>query len=157
MEEEKKNFNRGEIYYCELLNTKDETDVLYGGHRVLVLFDSDFPNNTVTVLPITSRRDKDGKLKHLPEHYVELIKEEYIQAGFPYKNAIQHDSMIKTDQITTVDRSDLESKKGAILPRDEIEMDVKMITTLGLKNTLNTLLERKVIEILEAKGVKFNK
>lgn len=151
-----RDFKRGEVYYVKFIKHEGEngrTPVIFGGHRAVVLFDSDFPSETVTVIPISSSEDENGNKKTVQAHFVELNKKEYQEAGFPYSNAIVKDSMIKTDQVTTVDRGILESLKGDILPRDMIELDVKLIDTLGLKDTLNTIMRKKVLEILSDYGI----
>lgn len=120
---------------------------------MVVLFDSLFPNKTVTVVPITSAINPDGSKRRNEAHYVPLKVEEYISAGEPYNKTIQHDSRIISDQVTTIDRSDLESKKGHILPEDLVFLDLQMIVTLGLQDTINTVLQRKVHEFLQQQGV----
>jgi uncharacterized protein YifN (PemK superfamily) len=149
-----RNFKRGEVYFATLPEEPQINDepsyVMNGSHRVVVLFNSDYPQRQVTVIPITSLYKPDGTKKFfLEDNYVLLDKDEYAQEKGPYKALIDKPSFIKTDQITTITRNQLERYMGEILPRDLMELDLKLVVTLGLKDTVNRILQEKVVEILE--------
>ncbi|WP_133058647.1 hypothetical protein [Halalkalibacter urbisdiaboli] len=50
-------------------------------------------------------------------------------------------------------RSELQSRKGEILPEDMMFLDLQMIVTLGLQKTVNTVLEREVKRLLTSNGI----
>ncbi len=87
-----RNFVRGEVYFVNLPSEPelepDDSYVLEGEHRVIVLYDSDYPRNTVTILPISSLYDKEGNKKETISTDYELIKEEYDLAERPYNGTI---------------------------------------------------------------------
>ncbi len=59
---------------------------------------------------------------------------------------ISKDSYIMTNQIHSVSRSRLETCEGVILDKDMMKLDLQLIHTLGLQNTINALIELEVEE-----------
>lgn len=142
-------FERGQVFFVELAgesrNVQRPSRLLLGAHRVVVLFSSTFPRNTVAVVPISSLFEADGVTKK--ETFtsdVELDAEEYKTAPSPYKGLIAHDSFIMTNQIRSVTRSRLERKVGQILPKDMLKLDIQLIDTLSLSDTVQSFIEAEV-------------
>lgn len=141
-------FQRGEVFYVDLPGEPevppDPSRVMEGKHRCVVLFDSAFPRKTVTILPITSLHDAEGNRKHTVVTDLILKSSDYAEADHTYKNTITRDSFIRTEQIRAVSRHLLENKVGQLLPDDLLKLDVYLIASLQLHNTVNKLIELEV-------------
>lgn len=138
-------------------NLPDNSFLLKGKHRAVVLFDSTFPRKTVIVVPISSLYDNAGNKKFMISTDVEMLELEYTAAGAPHSGLISNDSFIMTNQIHSVSRTRLEDLKGDILPKDMTKLDLQLIQTIGLQNTITALIDIEVEECvkaeLEARGI----
>jgi mRNA-degrading endonuclease toxin of MazEF toxin-antitoxin module len=147
-----RNFVRGEVYFVNLPSEPslepDDSYVLEGDHRVIVLYDSDYPRNTVTILPISSLYDDEGIKKETIATDYELIKEEYESAERPYNGTIKKDSFIKMEQIRSISRHYLERKVGKVIPEDMLLIDLRLIAALQLQDTVSKLVESEVLHRL---------
>jgi len=136
-----RSFKRGEIFNVdfggEKKKIKRDSCVISGTHRAIVLFDSEFPRNTVVVLPITSLFNKKGIRKKTIMTDVILKKKEYI-------GQLSKDSFVMTNQVQSVTRNRLEDKKGELTPIDMFKVDLQLIETLSLKETIQNLVEEQV-------------
>ncbi|MFS0855132.1 type II toxin-antitoxin system PemK/MazF family toxin [Paenibacillus taichungensis] len=149
-------FKRAEVYFVNLpeepLLDPDASFVMSGDHRVVVLYDSEYPRNTVTVLPITSLYDANGIQKTtIPTDFV-MKHADYENSQRPYRGTIRGDSCIRMDQIRSISRHYLERCVGEVLPEDMILIDLRLITSLQLQETVSLLVESKVQEILGESG-----
>ncbi|MBW5471596.1 hypothetical protein GPJ61_27805 [Brevibacillus formosus] len=145
---QQRSFTRGEVFFVNLPTEPkvdpDPSHVMAGDHRCVVLFDSTFPRKTVTILPITSLFNQKGEQKKTIASDVILKASDYEQAGTTYKNTIVKDSLIRTEQIRSVSRHLLERKIGELHPDDMIRLDINLITSLKLQNTVNMLIEAEI-------------
>lgn len=110
-----------------------------GPNRSVVLFDTAFPRKTVTILPISSLIQKKTNVTDLT-----LKASDNEQAGSTYKNTITKDSFIRTEQIRSVSRHLLENKVGELRPDDMMKLDIYLIASLQLQNTVNMLIEAEI-------------
>lgn len=160
-------FKRGDVFYCELAKEPTQPSyVMEGPHRVVVLTDSIFPKIngpisdtlslpqpkfkrfTVPVLPITSLHDDEGQeKKKIPTDLV-LYYQDYAAAGPPYNTTITKDSLIRTEQIISISRNRLERKVGALLPEDLKTLDLLLLLTLKLEDTVQQMIDRAVNKAL---------
>lgn len=122
----------------------DPSRVLSGPHRCVVLFDSQFPRKTVTILPITSLNNEHGERKSTLLTDLILNATDYEQCSDTYKGTITKDSIIRTEQIRTVSRHLLERKTGELLPKDMLKLDILLIAALQLEDTVSKLIEGAV-------------
>lgn len=145
-----RSFVRGEVYFVNLPKEPalepDDSYVLNGEHRVIVLFDSEYPRNTVTILPISSLYDNMGNKKETIVTDCLLSLEEYEDCDQPYKGTIKKDSFVKMEQIRSISRQYLERNVGKITPEDMILIDLRLITSLQLQDTISMLIESKIQE-----------
>ena len=153
-------FKRGEVYFVNLPEEPqldpNDSYVLRGEHRVVVLFDSEYPRNTVTILPISSLHDSSGNRKEtIATDYI-LSFEDYEGAEPPYHGTIKRDSFIKMDQIRSISRHYLERCVGELLPDDLILIDLRLIASLQLQDTVNTLIESEIQKDLPQRTNKKN-
>jgi mRNA-degrading endonuclease toxin of MazEF toxin-antitoxin module len=132
---------------------QESTHRIYGPHRVVVLYDSAFPRKTVLVVPITSQFDSKGNSKRMIPTDVPLEASVYHDAGFTYSGTIEADSYIKTEQIMAISRAKLEDKYGELMPIDMASLDIQLISTLRLQNTVNQFVQDKVAEKLAELGI----
>lgn len=141
-------FHRGEVFFVDLpeepVVEPDPARVMKGPHRCVVLFSSLFPRKTVTVVPITSLYKENGEQKETIATDVILHAADYEQADSTYKGTISQDSFIRTEQIRTVSRHLLERKVGKLLPEDELKMDLRLIASLQLQDTVNMLIQVEI-------------
>ncbi|GCL71810.1 hypothetical protein PN4B1_17150 [Paenibacillus naphthalenovorans] len=144
----KRTFVRGEVYFVNLppepALDPDSSYVLEGDHRVIVLFDSEYPRKTVTILPISSLYDEHGMKKETIATDFELSYADYEAAGWPYKGTIKRDSYVKMEQIRSISRHYLERRVGEILPEDMLLIDLRLIASLQLQDTVSKLVEAEV-------------
>jgi mRNA-degrading endonuclease toxin of MazEF toxin-antitoxin module len=145
---QQRKFKRGEVFYVNLPAEPevepDPSRVMEGRHRCVVLFDSEFPRKTVTIVPITSLYKKNGERKETIVTDLILQASNYTNAEGTYKNTIVKDSFIRTEQIRSVSRHLLEEKIGKLLPSDMMKLDVYLIASLQLQNTVSKLIEAEV-------------
>ncbi|WP_424765707.1 type II toxin-antitoxin system PemK/MazF family toxin [Paenibacillus sp. sgz302251] len=150
-------FERGQVFFVnfndEASNNNRPSRLLRGPHRVVVLFCSTFPRNTVAVVPISSLYEADGvTLKDAISSDVILKSKEYDESVSPYNGTIAKDSFIMTNQIRSVTRSRLERQVGEILPKDMIKLDIQLIETLSLSDTVQQMIETEVEKRLAEMG-----
>lgn len=148
---QERDFYRGEVYMVDFPREpkkfKQDSRLIEGTHRAVVLFDSTFPRKTVVVVPITSLYDENGKEKDTITSDVIMKKEDYINHSGQdsiYNNTIKDDSFIMTNQIRSVSRNYLESQKGKLIPKDQIKLDIQLIEVLSLQDTIEQLIEDEV-------------
>jgi len=144
-------FVRGQVFFVDFRSETPMTGrpsrLIRGPHRAVVLFESTHPRNTVVVVPISSLYDESGERKETISSDVELKSAEYPDAF------ITEDSFIMTNQITSVTRSRLERKVGEIKPKDMIKLDIQLISTLRLNETIQGMIEMEVSRGLENIGI----
>ncbi|WP_430510745.1 type II toxin-antitoxin system PemK/MazF family toxin [Gottfriedia solisilvae] len=148
-----RDFKRGEVFVVDFPkepNLGEPSRVIQGPHRAVVLYDSIFPRKTVVVIPISSLYDNTGQQRQTIHTDVLLNGDEYVNAEQPYKFTVVADSFIKTEQIKSVSRNLLESKKGKLLEKDMLKLDIQLLNTLGLNNTVALLIEEEVQRRLQA-------
>lgn len=149
---QKRFFQRGEVYYVDFPEEpqkgSEESKLIKGKHRAVVMMDSAFPRRTVIVIPITSLYTPDGKKKELIHTDVVLKARKYASAGPEYSRVIKRDSFVMTNQIRSVSRNYLEDKLGEILPDDMLKIELQLIRVLELENTIEALVMKKLAEIL---------
>ncbi|UFJ41359.1 type II toxin-antitoxin system PemK/MazF family toxin [Brevibacillus humidisoli] len=145
---QKRTFKRGEVFFVDLPAEPpvepDPSRILRGSHRCVVLFDSDFPRKTVTILPITSLYNQEGEKKETTRTDLILSAKDYAAADNTYRGTIVKDSFIKTEQIRSISRHLLERKVGELLPEDMISLDLLLISSLQLQKTISQLIEYEV-------------
>ncbi|MGK5511924.1 type II toxin-antitoxin system PemK/MazF family toxin [Brevibacillus formosus] len=145
---QQRKFTRGEVYFVNLPSEPqvepDPSRIMAGAHRCVVLFDSAFPRKTVTIVPITSLNKENGESKRVYSTDLILKASDYQQANDTYKKTIVKDSLIRTEQIRSVSRHLLENKTGEILPQDMLRLDLRLIGSLQLQDTVNRLIEAEV-------------
>ncbi|MGG4456863.1 type II toxin-antitoxin system PemK/MazF family toxin [Brevibacillus porteri] len=145
---QQRKFTRGEVFFVNLPAEPqvepDPSRVMNGPHRCVVLFDSAFPRKTVTILPISSLYKENGEQKKTIATDLTLKASDYEQAGSTYKNTITKDSFIRTEQIRSVSRHLLENKVGELRPDDMMKLDIYLIASLQLQNTVNMLIEAEI-------------
>lgn len=149
-------FERGQVFYADLesepQDSKKPSRILNGTHRVVVLFSSTFPRNTVAVVPVSSLYEIDGTKKETISSDVELVAETYKSESDQYNKTIKKDSFIMTNQIRSVTRSRLRDQLGEVLPKDMIKLDLQLIHTLSLGDTIQQIIETEVEKRLVAQG-----
>lgn len=154
---DERDFKRGEVYFVdfgrETVRSGQTPRLIQGSHRVVVLFDSVFPRKTVAVVPISSLEDQAGNSKDTISSDVILYKDEYINAEQPYANTVVRNSFIMTNQIRSVSRNKLERDVGKIIPKDMLKLDIQLISTLSLTNTVQQMIEEAVDERLAELGI----
>ncbi|WHF25371.1 type II toxin-antitoxin system PemK/MazF family toxin [Bacillus altitudinis] len=148
-------FIRGEVYNVNFPKEpkfgKEDSRMLEGVHRAIVLFDSTFPRKTVVVLPITSLYLDKTTTKNTISSDVVLKRLEY--TGLTGKeqihnNTITRDSFVMTNQIRSISRNHLQQFKGKILDKDMIKIDLQLINVLSLQETIEEIIEQRVEERL---------
>ncbi len=147
---DKRDFLRGQVFFVDFSGEKHKhsrpSRVIQGAHRAVVLFDSTFPRNTVVVVPISSLYEADGTKK-------ETISSDVILNASEYPSSlISDDSFIMTNQIQSVTRSRLERHVGKISDKDMIKLDILLISTLSLSNTIQLMIEEEVSRRLAELG-----
>lgn len=151
-----RSFKRGEVFMVDFPVEPElggePSRLLEGPHRVVVLYDSTYPRKTVVVVPITSLYDDAGNRKPLILSDVVLYKQDYDNAAEPYNGTIKKDSFIKTNQVRSISRNYLEGKKGELLPKDMLKLDMALISTLGLQDTVRTLIEKALQDQIAQKA-----
>lgn len=143
-------FYRGEVYWVTIPSepqlTPDDSYVMHGRHRVVVLYDSEFPRNSVSAIPICSLYDDQGDKRETIVTDLILDCKDYDIADAPYNGTIRKDSFIKTEQLRPFTRHWLEQKAGKILPEDMVRLDLRLITALQLQDTVGKLVEAEVLK-----------
>lgn len=144
-------FERGQVFFVDFANERPipgrDSRLIRGPHRVVVLFPSSFPRNTVVVVPISSLYDSSNNKKQTISSDVELYARDYPNG------LISEDSFIMTNQITSVTRSRLERCIGNITPKDMVKLDIQLISTLSLNDTIQAMIEQEVNNRLSELGV----
>ncbi|MFM9280899.1 type II toxin-antitoxin system PemK/MazF family toxin [Paenibacillus jiagnxiensis] len=141
-------FERGDVFGAYVPPIKDSIEsprpsyILEGYHKFVMMHDSsdrDLPGKSVVAIPITSL---DKGTSRVPPSYVELDKDRH-----PFLN---HDSYISTHQPISLSRQWLgEVSAGKIHPDKMLEVDLQMIRTVGLEQTLHGLIAHKLKEQLQ--------
>ena len=136
------NFNKGDVIFHYFEDPKN-INTVKGPHRSVVLHTSNHPNNTVSICPISSCRDKHGNLKTLQPYHVELKAADY--------PALDNDSFIKTDQVITVDRANISQarKPFSLNPTDSYLLDLKIITLYEMAQTVKGMIKAQVKKDIE--------
>jgi mRNA-degrading endonuclease toxin of MazEF toxin-antitoxin module len=146
-------FTRGEVYMVnfpiEPQKGTEKSCLLNGPHRVVVLYDSSFPRKTVVVVPISSIINGKGNKKPLISTDVELKVSEYQNVSSTYNGTIQQDSFLMTNQVRPISRNYLNQLKGKILPKDMIKLDIQLINTLGLSDTVSRLVQAEINKLTQ--------
>ncbi|MFI2858788.1 type II toxin-antitoxin system PemK/MazF family toxin [Paenibacillus sp. JSM ZJ436] len=145
-----RNFQRGEVFFVHFSGEHPlagrPSRILRGDHRAVVMFDSTFPRNTVVVIPISSLYESSGEQKI-------TISSDVIIRAADYPGMIDRDSFIMVNQIQSVTRSRLERLVGIVNPKDLTKIDIQLISTLSLSETIQQIIEHEVIKRLEELGV----
>lgn len=120
--------NRGNLYYAVL----DEASIgsEQSGIRPVVILQNNVGNEhspTIIVAPITSKVNSKAKM---PTHV--FIK--------GYKNRLERNSLILTEQIKTIDKTRLRYYIGALDAGEIKKVDKALIISLGIKNVKCTNL-----------------
>ena len=111
---------RGEVWYADL-GTHPDTSIQEGCRPVLVVSNNANNSNarTLTVIPLTARLKKLSLVTHV------MVK--------PTKACpLEYDSMVLTEQITTIDKSMLREKIGRLDRRIMQQVDRALCVQLGL-------------------------
>lgn len=115
---------RGDVYYADLSPVVGSEQ---GGIRPVLVIQNDLGNKhspTVIVAAVTSKNTKAV----LPTH-VGIAKAQY---------GLKHDSIVLTEQIRTIDRRRLREYIGHLSARQMAEIDLAMVTSLGLSTLAET-------------------
>ncbi|MFB5678823.1 hypothetical protein [Paenibacillus terreus] len=141
-------FERGDVFSAYVPPLKDSVEsprpsyILEGYHKFVMMHDSsdrDLPGKSVVALPITSL---DSLRNRVIPSYVDLDK-----ARHPF---LDHDSYISTHQPIPLSRHWLgEVPVGKIHPDKMLEVDLQMIRTVGLEQTVHALISHKLKEQLQ--------
>jgi hypothetical protein len=141
---EQKQFKRGDIFYVNIpkLDYKHlprPSFILEGKHMYVVLHDSDhcgYSQNQVVVVPISEVKSAKSSGNILPSH-IPLKKDSY--------DFIKKDCYICTHQPIPINRAWLlgKSSKGSLKKRHIKKMDLGLIHSLGLLDTLIGFAEIK--------------
>jgi mRNA-degrading endonuclease toxin of MazEF toxin-antitoxin module len=157
---QERSFKRGEVYMVDFSKEPRKfgefSRTIEGPHRAVVLFDSDFPRKTVVVVPISSLHKKDGTPKETISTDVILDPSEYTgHTGDDsiHNDTVKADCVIKTDQITTISRNYLERKKGQLLPKDILKVDIQLISVLSLQDIIEQMVAEEVASRLADLGI----
>lgn len=146
---DERSFERGQVFFVRFDGERHidgrPSRVLRGDHRAVVLFNSTFPRNTVVVLPISSLCEPDGTEK-------QTISSDVILDADNYRGMIREDSFIMTNQIQSVTRNRLERHVGEINELDMIKVDLQLISTLNLEETIQGIVESEVDRRIEELG-----
>ena len=114
------NISRGQIYLADLEPTIGSEQ---GGARPVLILQNDIGNRhspTTIIAAITSRI----YTKHiLPTHYM-----------FPSSSGLTHDSIALLEQIRVIDKSRILKYLGTLTPNDMINIDQKIVISLGINN-----------------------
>ncbi|MGM1023153.1 MAG: type II toxin-antitoxin system PemK/MazF family toxin [Bacillota bacterium] len=146
-----KEFKRGDVFNVYVPEMKGSVQspppsfVLHGNHSFVVLSDSNdraLPPKSIMAIPITSADTavNSGKMK---PSYVPIDKSTH-----PF---LDHDSYISTHQAMPLSRHWLgEVPIGKIDPSKMVEVDLQMVRTCGLQETVQKLISTQVNKQLES-------
>lgn len=136
-------FERGDVFECFVPKMSGFTSkaprpslILEGKHNVVMLHNSDdrsLPPRSALVAPITSATSAVKK-GNLTDSYVKIEKFNY-----PF---LVHDSYISTHQVFPINRSWISVVPvGKINPEDMLMLDIQLIRTQGLENTVHEMIK----------------
>lgn len=148
---EEKTFKRGDVFNAYVPKLKESprsplpSYILEGSHNFVVLSDSNdptLPRKSVMVAPITSLNTAVNRNNVKPS-YVPLEKNTH-----PF---LDHDSYISTHQSFPISRNWLgEVPVGKIEPEKMSEVDLQMLRTLGLENTVSKIVHTALNKQMES-------
>lgn len=149
---QQRSFARGEVYKVDFppepQKGSEFSKLLKGVHRAVVLMDSVFPRKTVIVVPISSLRGRDGKLRHLIHTDVILEQTKYNALDSSYSGIINHDSFIMTNQIRSISRNYLEEHMGQITDDDMLKLQIQIARIFEMDHLINAMVEDKLYTLL---------
>ncbi|EQB4340361.1 type II toxin-antitoxin system PemK/MazF family toxin [Clostridium botulinum] len=139
------NCKKGRFVEYEFSKSNEDSKVLYGKHRAIVLHSRETPYRTILIAPVTSLKSLKNSNK-VPENYLELKKDDY-------PCALEHDSYINLDMIVAVDEEQIEELEKymkkiniSLNSEDLYKLDFKIALTYELQDFLK---EQKEIELKE--------
>lgn len=133
-------FNKGDVIFFSF--PPESGHVINGRHRAVVLHTYLVPNQTITLVPISSAVNDDGSPKQLESYHVPLDYRKY--------EFLRRPSYIKTDQILTFDRRDLIDADGVgyIDEEDSALLDLNIMAYLEMENTVSAVIEAELRKVL---------
>lgn len=134
---DERNFKKGDVFNVDFPSGRG-TYVMQGKHRAVVLYDCSFPRKTVVVAPITSLYNGSGVKKGTIDTDVELPDTE---------NYLEKPSIVKTEQLTCVDRSALGERKGTMSEIHLAELSFSVIDVLELGDAIEGLVQSRLQEL----------
>nr|WP_287567429.1 type II toxin-antitoxin system PemK/MazF family toxin [Paeniclostridium sp.] len=139
---------KGSIVEFFFENRNENSKVINGQHRVVVLHSRETPYKTILIAPITTLESLDSQ-NRVPANYLKLDVKNY-----PF--ILEHDSYLNLDMMMVVDSKDLEAfercgkKINATLNDDDLDnLDLKIAMTYELQNFVKKEEDRAVKEEVE--------